>query len=128
LLARPPKPGAQSNAGLERELKELQLFSGPGTLVVVTWEDLDGDIALVSRVAGRDVALGDVTDAAAVGLAATLLSRADYESAAFAARLRSVPRRSPTELVRHDLGWDGRRFRVASHEVVMPPRQTEVEL
>jgi hypothetical protein len=65
---------------MERELKELQLFSGPGRLMLLTWENLAADLLLVARTEERDIALGDATDAAPAGLSATLLSPADAQS------------------------------------------------
>jgi hypothetical protein len=104
---------------LKRELKELSLFGGPSTLVVLTWEELDASVALATRVEGREVALGESTDAANVGLASVLLSTPDAQRAAFSARLRGLPRDHGLKLVRHDLSWDGRDFKVkvTNHEL-----------
>jgi hypothetical protein len=115
LIGRPPAaPGAAKipPESLKRELKELQLFGGPSTLVVLTWEELDADVALATKVEGREVVLGEATDAAGVGLASVLMSTPDAQRSEFAARLRSLPRDHGLKLIRHDISWDGKDFRV----------------
>ena len=113
---------------IERELKELQLFSGPGRLVLLTWENLASDLLLVARAEEHDIALGDATDAAPAGLSATLLSPADAERASFVARLRSVPGPRPIAVVVYDIDWDNKRFRVQKTERELAPRATQVAL
>ena len=82
----------------------------PGTLVVLTWEELDADVALATRVDGREVALGEATDAASVGLASVMLSTPDAQRAQFAARLRSFRAITVSSCSVHDIGWDGKDF------------------
>lgn len=113
---------------IERELKELQLFSGPGRLVLLTWENLASDLLLVARAGGRHIALGDATDAAPTGLSATLLSVADAERATFVARLRNLPGANPISLVVYDIDRDNKRFRVQKSEHELAPRATQVVL
>ncbi|MEO7034846.1 MAG: VIT domain-containing protein [Polyangiaceae bacterium] len=113
---------------MERELKELQLFSGPGRLVLLTWENLSSDLLLVARTGARDLALGDATDAAPAGLSATLLSPADAERATFVARLRNLPGPTPISLVVYDIDWDNKRFRVQKSEHELGARATQVPL
>ena len=122
LIANPSaEEGAPSKASLERRLKELALFgAGPGRLVVVTWEDLQSDIALVTRVDDRVQALGESVDAAQVGLASVLLSLSENEDVELVARLRSVKRRDPLKLVVHHIAWDGKAF-----DVAVSPRMLE---
>jgi tetratricopeptide (TPR) repeat protein len=133
LIAKPPKavPGQDPKrrlASIKRELKELQLFSGPGTLVVLTWEDLATDLLLVTRVDEEDVALGDTIDAAAIGVSAVLLATTEAKRSSFAARVRNLPRDHAVALVRHDIGWDGKDFRVAVKERKLPRQATSVGL
>jgi hypothetical protein len=113
---------------IERELKELQLFSGPGRLVLLTWENLASDLLLVARAEDRDIALGDATDAAPAGLSAALLSPADAERAGFVARLRSLPSSRPISVVIYDIAWDNKRFHVRRSGHELPSRATEVAL
>jgi Ca-activated chloride channel family protein len=124
--AAPGQDAAACLAGLKRQLKELQLFSGPGTLVLLTWEDLSADLLLVSRQGNKDVGLGETTDAASAGLSAVLLPTADAAQSSRVARLRSVPAERPIRLFRQDIVWDGKDFRVTVAERELPVRATEL--
>jgi Ca-activated chloride channel family protein len=123
-----PAASEDNRLRLERELKELQLFSGPGRLELLTWENLASDLLLVTRTEDHDVALGDATDAAPTGLSASLLPRADADRVSFVARLRSVPGPLPLGLVVYDIDWDNKHFRVQKRERELPPRATQVAL
>jgi hypothetical protein len=112
LIAEPPKDKAPGRASLERKLKELGLFSGAGTLVLLTWEDLGSDILLVTEAEGQPVAVGEPIDAAVTGLSAVIVSPTDRASVQLVARLRSEPRRDPLVLVVHEITWDGKKFAV----------------
>lgn len=120
LLAEPPAPlpgaapvdPARRREALIRELKELGLFASPGTLVLLTWEALDADLALAARVDKKDIALGEQTDAAPVGVAAAFVPTAELAAAELVARLRSPRRDDAVALRRHDLVWDGKTFQV----------------
>ncbi len=136
LIANPPKSGAgqppvdpaRRSASIKRELKELGLFSGPGHLVLLTWEELGQDLVLVSRVDDKDVGLGESTDAAKAGLSALLMTPADANQASFMARLRSVRADHSVQLTRQDVVWDGKDFKVVVEPVKLPARATEVPL
>jgi tetratricopeptide (TPR) repeat protein len=123
-----PAASEERKRSIERELKELQLFSGPGHLVLLTWENLATDLLLVSHSGDRDIALGDATDAAAVGLGATLLSPADAERASFLVRVRSVPTAQTVPLVIYDIDWDNKRFHAGKRAHDLPARATQVAL
>ena len=113
LLSDPPEgKAAPKPAAVKRKLKELSLFRGPATLVVLTWEDLDADVALVSSRSGRDVVVGNATDAHEVGLAALLVPTEELDRSELEARLRSLPRHGAMTLVRHDIHWDGSSFEI----------------
>ena len=119
LIAKPPAvaPGQdpkRRRASIERELKELQLFSGPGTLLVLTWEDLTADLLLTTAMEDQVVALGELTDAAPVGLSSVLLATPDAERATLEARLRSLPRSRPLQVELQSIRWDGKDFHVKS--------------
>jgi Ca-activated chloride channel homolog len=122
------KPPAGQLEGVKRELKELQLFRGPATLVVLTWNDLQSDVQLVARLGDEDVGLGETTDGAAAGVSATLLGSADVGRAKLVARLRSEPRDDAIVLERHDIGWDGKDFQVKLSSVTLEPRKVQAEL
>jgi tetratricopeptide (TPR) repeat protein len=123
-----PAASDERRRSIERELKELQLFSGPGRLVLLTWENLATDLLLVGRTEAEDVTLGDTTDAAPIGLGATLLSPTDAEGASFVARVRSVPVAQAVSLVVYDIDWDNKRFHARKRAHQLPPRATQVEL
>jgi Ca-activated chloride channel homolog len=122
------KPGAPKPESVKRELKELQLFSGPGSLMVITWEDLNVNLAVATRADGKDAALGESTDGAKVGLAAVLLSNTDAERASFVARLRSNKEDHDVAFVRHDIVWNGKEFRVTVKKEKLASGQTETAL
>jgi len=130
LIAEPPEgPRAPSRASLERRLKELGLFgAGPSRLVLVTWEDLQSNVALVTRVDDEAVALGEQIDAAPVGLAAALLSPAEMSGAELVARLRSSKRRDPLTLTRHDVAWDGKAFVIDVTQTKLAAGKTGITL
>lgn len=127
LIANPPKNGARPES-VKRELKELGLFSGPGTLILLTWEDLATDLLLTTRVDGEEAALGDATDAAKVGLSAVLLTASDAERAELHARLRSVPADHAVQLTRQDISWNGKDFEVKVTRRELAARAADVEL
>ncbi|MBK7581575.1 MAG: hypothetical protein IPI67_15360 [Myxococcales bacterium] len=126
LIDKPPQ-GANPES-VKRELKELQLFSGQGTLVLLTWEDLTADLQLVSQLDGKDVGLGEATDAAKSGLSSLLMTSQDFEHAAFAARLRSPRRDAPTKLFRQDVSWNGKDFKVTIKPIELPAKSADVAL
>jgi hypothetical protein len=126
LIDKPPK-GAQPDS-IKRKLKELQLFSGPGTLVLLTWEDLSADLMVATRVDNEDTGLGEATDAAKAGLYAVLLTSGDLERASLVARLRSPKKDDPVPMVRQDVTWNGKEFSVVVKKEDLPARATEANL
>ena len=113
---------------LERKLRELQLFNGPGTLDLLAWEDLFAELRLETRAEGKLSQLGTTTDASPIGLYATLLSPADTVAAKVAIQLRSMPGTLslPCEYLR--IVWDGKSFKVARRAVTLAPGATELLL
>ncbi len=123
------KPPAGTNPeAMKRELKELQIFSGAGSLVLLTWEDLSADLLLVTQLDGKDVGLGEPTDAAKAGLSSVLLTTADATRASFVARLRSPKKDVPVKLERHDAVWNGKEFQISSKLVELPKASSEAAL
>ncbi len=130
LLFDPPEgERAPARASLERRLKELGLFAtGAARLVVVTWNDLSSDVAMVAEIEERAVAAGEQIDAAPAGLCAAMLSPAEAGKVTLVARLRSPKRADPLRLVRHDIAWSGEAFEVTRSEHELSPGQTRVVL
>ncbi|WP_434042920.1 MULTISPECIES: VIT domain-containing protein [Sorangium] len=107
--------GAPADAeSLARKLKELQLFSGPGALRVVLWEDHAAELALAARDGEVDAALGDGVFAPAVGLAAVQLPAPELARLEWRVRFRSDPPRRDVRFVVTTIVWDGASFRVTS--------------
>jgi hypothetical protein len=73
-------------------------------------------------------ALGDATDAAAVGLSALSLSPGDRQRASLVARLRSLPRRDPVPLVVQEIHWDGKKLDVTVRRHELQAGETRVAL
>ncbi len=130
----PPTPGqpkvdpARRKANIERKLKELQLFSGEGTLVILTWEDLTSSLQLMTLDGKAAVATGDVTRAAPVGLSSALIPNTDYARLTYAAQLMSELSDDPIPLVRQDISWDGKSFSVKVTKHTLEPREQKIEL
>ena len=112
LLAKPDPASGVTPEAVSRKLKELSLFSGPGTLAVLVWQDLDVRLVLGPSDEKSTERLGEVTDAGAVGAYGVLASEA-WDRAAHAVRVKSeLPaRRVRFQVVK--LAWDGRAFTVA---------------
>jgi hypothetical protein len=122
-----PGKGA-SQTSVKRKLKELQLFSGPGVLAILSWRRLDSDLVLDSLSDGAAEARGEFTDASKAGLSARLLSLSDDRQTQLAARLRSAPQTQPLPLILYRLTWDGKDFEVKVAKTNLSAQQTKVEL
>lgn len=111
---------------MKRKLKELQLFQGPGSLVLVTWNDLAVDFAL----SPTDIAAarGELVDASSVGLSGAYLPSGAGEGLHPEARVRGGHRSGPVKLTRHDLEWDGKTFKVKVTAFELPAGQDRITL
>ncbi|HEY3448074.1 MAG TPA: VIT domain-containing protein [Myxococcales bacterium] len=116
----PPKDDgdpAKIAEAMKRKLKELQVFRGPGSLVLLTWNDLAVNVVLEGDASGSR---GELVDATGIGLSGLLLPQGEAEGAKLTARVRGGHRSGPVKLVRHDLDFDGKGFRVVIKEVELP--------
>ncbi|MCU0681086.1 MAG: hypothetical protein MUF34_02280 [Polyangiaceae bacterium] len=113
LLAAPDAAAGVTPEAVSRKLKELSLFSGPGTLALLVWEDLDARLVIGAADEKKEQLVGEATDAGAVGLYAVLGSTESWASAPHAAWYRGEVqgRKVPFKLV--TLDWDGKAFKVA---------------
>ncbi|WP_437794435.1 VIT domain-containing protein [Sorangium sp. So ce693] len=127
LLAGGAAPGAEAES-LARKLKELQLFSGPGALRVVLWEDYAAELALAARDGQVDAALGDGTFAPAVGLAAVQLPASELARLEWRVRFRSDPPGRDVRFVVTTIVWDGASFQVTSAPGSIGAKDREVAL
>lgn len=105
-----PKSGATPDA-IARKLKELQIFSGPGTLSLLVWEDLDAHVALVGEEPKdhKEALLGETTEAD--GLFAILASTEAWTQRTWTVRPKAdLSRTARFQVIR--LTWDGKAFAV----------------
>ncbi|HEX7598782.1 MAG TPA: tetratricopeptide repeat protein [Polyangia bacterium] len=129
LMAAPPKDADPKRLveSMSRDLAELQLFQGPGTLVMVAWEDLAAD--LIARSTGKgDAVAGETIDAAPVGLSALLLPSGKRETASLQAHLRSAPPSKPLRLTITTITHDGKGFQVSSKSVELAAGQADLAI
>jgi predicted negative regulator of RcsB-dependent stress response len=109
LLLEKPEPGTKD--AIARRLKELSLFSGPGTLALLTWEDLDARLSLVAADDKKEQLAGEITDAGATGLVGMLTSTDGWQKGGWAARWKTAPVRDVAFKV-VVLTWDEKGFSV----------------
>ena len=129
LLAEPPKEvdARRLAESMSRDLAELQLFQGPGTLVILSWQDLAADLILTTRAGGKGEAMaGEATDAAAIGLSSLLLPAGKRPS--IQVHLRSAPAAKPLPLSVITIEHDGRGFKASVKRVELAAGQTDLGL
>ena len=114
LLEKPDPAAGITTDAVSRKIKELSLFSGPGTLSILTWDDLDAQLVIGAADEKKEQLVGEATDAGAVGLYAVLGSAESWERSSHAARYKSeiLQRKIALRLV--VLAWDGRTFKVTT--------------
>ncbi|AKU95238.1 hypothetical protein AKJ09_01902 [Labilithrix luteola] len=120
LLEKPDPEAGVTPEAVSRKLKELSLFSGPGTLTLLTWEDLDAQLVLGALDEKKEQLVGEATDAGAVGLFAVLgaLDSADRARNAIRYKSEILARKVPYRVI--TLAWDGKSFRVSSKKGEIP--------
>jgi tetratricopeptide (TPR) repeat protein len=128
LLAGESASPERRKESMKRELKELQLFSGPGVLQLLTWEQLDADVELEARSGEAAAAVGDRTDAARAGLSALALAVPEAARVTSAARLRSLARGRALPLLLHEISFDGKDFAVRIERHTLAPGQAALAL
>ncbi|NMB76258.1 MAG: VWA domain-containing protein [Myxococcales bacterium] len=118
-----PAPGpeaARAAEGQKTRLKELKLFRGTGTLVLVTWEDAGVDLRLGTMKGAAEAAAGQPIDGSAVGLTGLMLSPGEKAEMSLRLFVRSPAHNRPIALRRQDITWDGRDIQVAVRELTLP--------
>ncbi|MEO7110996.1 MAG: tetratricopeptide repeat protein, partial [Polyangiaceae bacterium] len=107
----PNSPIATTEA-IARKLKELGLFSGPGTLAILTWEDRDAQLLIGAADDKNNALAGETTDAGAVGLYSVLSANDAFAKVQHAVRWKAdAPGRSVKFRVSL-ISWDGKTFHV----------------
>lgn len=121
LLDKPDPAAGVTAEAVSRKIKELSLFSGPGTLSILTWEDLDAQLVVGTADEKKEQLAGEATDAGAVGLYSVLSSPDAWERVAHAARYKSeiLQRKVPFRVV--TLAWNGKEFKVATKKGELRP-------
>jgi Ca-activated chloride channel family protein len=121
LLDKPDPAAGVTIEAVSRKIKELSLFSGPGTLSILTWEDLDAQIVLGTADEKKEQLIGEATDAGVVGLYAVLSAPDSWERVSHAARYKSeiLQRKVPYRLV--TLVWSGKDFKVTTKKGEIKP-------
>lgn len=113
LLSDPAKAGgAEAAEGITRRLKQLQLFSGPGTLALVAWEDLDARLLLVNADAKKETLTGEPNDAGETGLFAVFVQSDAWQRGPWAIRWKSDPPGRDVKFQLVTIAWDGKGFKV----------------
>jgi predicted negative regulator of RcsB-dependent stress response len=107
-----PERGQTQKDAIARELKKLQLFSGPGALALLTWEDYDAQVELAAADEKKETLAGEATDAGAAGLYGLLLRSDAWDKQAWAVRYKSEPAPRPLHFQLARLTWDGKSFAV----------------
>jgi hypothetical protein len=129
LLAEPPKDveARRLAESMSRDLSELQLFQGPGTLVILSWQDLAADLLLTARAGGKGEPMaGDATDAATVGLSSLLLPAGKRPP--MQAHLRSASAARPLPLAVITIEHDGKTFKASLKRMDLAAGQTDRDL
>jgi tetratricopeptide (TPR) repeat protein len=121
LLDKPDPAAGVTAEAVSRKIKELSLFSGPGTLSILTWDDLDAQLVVGTLDEKKEQLVGEATDAGAVGLYAVLSAPESWERVPHAARYKSeiLQRKVPFRLV--TLVWTGKEFKVTTKKGELKP-------
>jgi tetratricopeptide (TPR) repeat protein len=121
LLDKPDPAAGVTVEAVSRKIKELSLFSGPGTLSILTWDDLDAQLVVGTADEKKEQLVGEATDAGAVGLYSVLSAPDSWERVSHAARYKSeiLQRKVPFRLV--TLVWSGKDFKVTTKKGEMKP-------
>jgi hypothetical protein len=118
-------PGSADFETAQRKLKELGVLTGPGALVVLTWEDFAAQLSLVGVDGTKDAPIGEATVGMPVGLGALLLPAADVDRLRWVARWKNDPPGRDVAFVMHTLIWDGKAFRVKVQKGVLGAKEKE---
>jgi Mg-chelatase subunit ChlD/tetratricopeptide (TPR) repeat protein len=118
---------AQKDA-VGRKMKDLHLFTGPGTLALLTWEDLEARLVLASADEKKETLAGEATDAGAVGLTSLMLSPNAFAQSRWAVRFKADPPERAVKFTVVTLTWNGESFTVNTHrsELARGVKQTGI--
>jgi Ca-activated chloride channel family protein len=120
--------GATSKDAIARKVKELGLFSGPGTLALLTWRDHDARLVLGAADPKKEDLRGEPTDAGPTALYGVLLGQGDWDRKPWAVRWSSDAPPRPVDFSVTLLSWDGRNFGVKVREGQIKPDDKQASL
>jgi Ca-activated chloride channel homolog len=121
LLAKPDPAAGATPEAIGRKLKELSLFSGPGTLAILTWDDLDAQIYVGAPDEKKETLAGEAIDAGAVGLYSVLGTTEAWDRVPHAVRNKGNALARPVKFRLHVLAWDGKSFSVKTKNGELRP-------
>lgn len=121
LLAHPDAAAGATPEAIGRKLKELSLFSGPGALALLSWDDLDARLVIGAADEKKETLSGEATDAGAVGLYALLTTPDGWDRAARVVRHKGDLVARPVKFRVHVLRWNGRTFEVKTSSGELRP-------
>jgi Ca-activated chloride channel family protein len=121
LLDKPDPAAGVTTEAVSRKIKELSLFSGPGTLSILTWDDLDAQLVMGTADEKKEQLVGEATDAGVVGLYSVLSAPDSWERIPHAVRYKSeiLQRKVTFRLV--TLVWTNKEFKVTTKKGEMKP-------
>ncbi|MBI2567854.1 MAG: hypothetical protein HYV63_12555 [Candidatus Schekmanbacteria bacterium] len=114
--AAPAEANKRLQEQLERKLKELDVFRGPSTVVIVTWENLFAGLRLDPAQADGGGSVGETVDAPQVGLAAAFLPAGSAAATAVTAERLPGAEQGQVPVRVHRIQWDGSRFSIRVEE------------
>jgi Ca-activated chloride channel family protein len=120
--------GNESKDAIARKLKELGLFSGPGSLALLTWEDHDARLVLGAADPKKEDLRGEPTDAGPTALYGVLLGQGDWDKKPWAVRWASDAPPRPVPFLVTVLSWDGRNFGVKVSRSTLKPEDKQASL
>ena len=128
LLDKPDPAAGVTVEAVSRKIKELSLFSGPGTLSILTWDDLDAQLVVGTADEKKEQLIGEATDAGVVGLYSVLSAPDSWDRIPHAARYKSeiLQRKVPFRLV--TLVWSGKDFKVTTKKGELKPGAKQEQL
>lgn len=121
LLAKPDPAAGATPEAIGRKLKELALFSGPGTLAILSWDDLDAQIYVGAPDEKKETLAGEAIDAGAVGLYSVLGTTEAWDRIPHAVRNKGNALVRSVKFRVHVLAWDGKSFSVKTKNGELRP-------
>jgi Ca-activated chloride channel family protein len=120
--------GTDAKEAIGRKLKELGLFSGPGSLALLTWEDHDAQLELAAADPKKEDLLGEPTNASKAALYGVLLGQGDWEKRPWAVRWGADAPKRAVKFSVVILSWDGRSFTVKVKPGLIKPEEKDAAL